>query len=45
MLLVIFGAGASYDPVPFLSPAIGVSADEESRPLLVKDLSWRYMLS
>ena len=39
MLVVIVGAGASYDPVPFLSLAIGVSADEEFRPLLAKDLS------
>jgi hypothetical protein len=38
MLPVIFGAGASYDPVHFLSPAIGASADEEFRPLLAKDL-------
>lgn len=38
MLLVIFGAGASYDSVPFLSPAIGAGADEEFRPPLAKDL-------
>jgi hypothetical protein len=39
MLLVIIGAGASYDPVHFFSPAIGASADEEFRPFLAKDLS------
>jgi hypothetical protein len=39
MLLVIFGTGASYDSVPFLSPAIGASADEEVRPPLAKDFS------
>ena len=38
MLLVIFGAGASYDSVPFLSPAIGAGSNEEFRPPLAKDL-------
>ena len=38
MLLVIFGAGASYDSVPFLFPTIGVGEEEKFRPPLAKDL-------
>src|SRR5690242_14572422 len=36
MLMVILGAGASYDSVPFLPP--GSAPQEEQRPPLAKDL-------
>ena len=38
MLLVIFGAGASYDSLPFLAPAIDAREEEKFRPPLAKDL-------